>query len=1436
MNIQSISAVTNYYQPSYSAGPVSVAQALSAAKQNPRLKFDLQDSAANIEKNFNSLASLVNNFKTITLTDTAPGLINVSAQQFFSYGGNLLIGKMSLGGYNNPIGLSVSNVLAKDISLVNSKEKVTTFSVKDTSANLSTKFEILKNSEFKLSDVSVTTTAFPLKLNLSQYTSGTSVLNHIVGTYGLEISGASASQAITIANDDKVTQVNIVDHAQNIADKLDALQNMGLKLKSAVSDDTNVFKISSEQLKKDGAAIGKIYKGYQLAVFNLDASTALSVKSNKKIVSLDVVDTAEGISKNLALLSKLGSQLHSIQIADSAPLPLTAKNYFTYGNVLSKIVEVKSGDAPITDQPVDPSNTNNNYQLDITDARAVDAQAIKNDSKINSISVRDINTAIGINLDDLNANALVKNINVLGTNATIDISASQWQDDSSTVSLLKSQNGNIKFNLNGVAADVAKSFLSDASNRIASVSVADTAAKIVTNLNDLASLGKNLTSIVQTDARQQAAPGELLSMTASNWMTNIGVLSKIVGGYGINLTEISANKALSYANDIRVKSFQVTDTGTAIGTNLQGLQNLGSKLSSITQSDTSPIQVSGQQYNAYQSTLGKLDGSYKLSVTSAAANQIATLVADKDHIQSIQVLDTVANVTSNLSSLETAALLDQNDTSISVSLASSSQPFSLSATQVNDYSNALKTISGNFKVMVSDVNAADAKDFATTSDLAVNSHLLSMAVKASASDLKDSQQLADLNALGNKISKISQTDTGTTIALKLTDWQNNANVFAKLPGYQVALSEVKAASAKNLVANDHVESVKVLDTYSQISQNFDKLVALGHSVTEISQSSGDSGNIQLSMSQWNQGTETLGKITSDYHVDITGASAKDAGDLSGEDSVAHVAVNDTAIEVSAKFNQLASNSKVSSVSLSTTGVPISLTQAQLTDNSSFMSKFAGGYTLAVKDSSTADVSGLLSNTHVVSAEVKGAGSDIVTALSDLNKLGPRLKTLSLTDTNPSLSLSFSDFQKYKNVLGLIKQPFTVALNQIKASDAVLEGQDTQFNVNMRVQDTTSQIAANLDALAELKGKLISITTSDPTTPLAIKSSQFLADQSALSKMNVSGQAASYKVALTGGDLSAAKYILADGTLAPHVLTMDLNDDADAVSKGFDYLSNSKITAVHLAVAGQTVALSGDQYAQSSSLAKVKGVFSLRVSGAQSSQAQSLESDSRVVGYSLAATSSAIGTGLSGLLALDKLEQIDLTQDQTRMSLTMTQFNTVQDSLSKISGNFELNVTQAQMSDLATLNSESAVYGVQVKDSSELIANDWGTILSMGDKILSIENTSPTVPLAIDYAQWSQSSDALAKLDASQPLTILNVPPDLATTASGYAHVSSISVSGSTDQVALSFDDLVGLGNKLESIVLSNDGPLELTQAQVDSDVDGKTLAKIDGGYDLTIVS
>ena len=57
MNVQSATAITNYYKQGIASSTVSVAQALSAVKVNPRVKLNLEDTATNIENNFANLAA-----------------------------------------------------------------------------------------------------------------------------------------------------------------------------------------------------------------------------------------------------------------------------------------------------------------------------------------------------------------------------------------------------------------------------------------------------------------------------------------------------------------------------------------------------------------------------------------------------------------------------------------------------------------------------------------------------------------------------------------------------------------------------------------------------------------------------------------------------------------------------------------------------------------------------------------------------------------------------------------------------------------------------------------------------------------------------------------------------------------------------------------------------------------------------------------------------------------------------------------------------------------------------------------------------------------------------------------------------------------------------------------------------------------------------------
>jgi len=1447
MNVQSATAIANYYQQSTASSAVNVAQALSAVKLNPRAKFTLQDSAANIESNFTSLAAIVNNVSSVTLTDQSNSFITITAKQLLTPSAAALTNKMNLGG-SNKVSLNVVDALAKDVATLKpaSSNKIGQLSIKDTSTNIAAKFDSLAAFENKLGNIQQIDPAKFVKITNAQYSASSDVRNHFTGTFHFEVSGVNTSLALEIQYDDNVAKVNIVDSAQNISDNLDALQDMGLKVNTIKSDDT-LFKVTADQLKKDGAVIGKIYKGYQLAVFNIDAGTALTVKSNKKIVSLDIVDTAEGISKNLALLGKLGTQLHSLQITDGKPLALTAKAYFQSDATLKKVVNDPNSNGVKIDSPVDPiadpnnANFNNTYELDILESTAVDAIAIKNDPRIHSISIKDTSSAISANLNSLNAitdsdgASLIQDIGVVGNNNLINLTIDQLTNDGVVVSLLKTNNGNLKFNVKGVAASDAKALLNDPDNRVASVSVSDTAENIVGNLSDLASLGKNLSTITQTDARVQGSQGVALNLSATDWMLNIGSLSKIVGGYGVNLKDVGAAKALSLANDARVKSFEVLDSAAEISSNFDTLKTLGTKLTSIKQSDTgTAIEITGRQYSTQGNILSKLEGSYKLSVNNAQASQVTSFIQDKTHLSSVQVIDTVENITGNLDAIQEAAITVELGSSIKVSMSGTPKPFTLSVSDLENYQDAFNVIQDNYKVNLKDVEATDAKALVEDESKPVHSHLLSMTVKASASDLSDKDLVANLNSLGNKISQVNQKDVGEIISISQADWESNRNLFAKINGYQVSLTEVAASGAKNLLINEHVANVNVVDTGSQISLNFGTLMDLGPSVSSIKQPEDDSSNLQLSMELWKTGSDTLEKIENDYKVDLLGATASDAGTVSDETTVNSVQIKDSSLEISTNFDSLVSNDKISNIVLTGAVAPIKLTQSQLTDGSALLGKIQGSYSLAISDASVSAASDLIANTHIVSAEMSGSSTDISGSLSVLSQFGPKLKSLSLTDDNPSMSLTFANFQKYKNVLGLIPQNFKIDLTEVKASDAVNQGLDTQFNLSFSVKDSAAQIASNIDGLTALKSKLSSITSNEGTPVLTLKASQYLANQDVLAKVNT-GADSPYKLVLTGGNIKFAQNVLSDAAQAGKINSLDITDSAENISNNFATISDSKVLTARLTAGSSTLSLSGDQYANSSTLAKVKGTFDINVSDASLGQTAAMQADSRVNSYSLDATSSAIGTTLPAVLDLSKLDQINITQDATAMSVSLANYVLVEDKLNKLVGNFGLNVTDVEVSDLDSLSNKNEISSIQILDTSENISENWDQLVGLGDKLKSIQNSTTNIPVAITFDQYGTSAATLAKFSTTQSLALLEVTPDQATSAAGENNVATVSVLGSAEQVASNFESLVALGTKLDSIELTDSNALELTQAQYNADLDEATLKKINGPHDLVIL-
>jgi len=222
---------------------------------------------------------------------------------------------------------------------------------------------------------------------------------------------------------------------------------------------------------------------------------------------------------------------------------------------------------------------------------------------------------------------------------------------------------------------------------------------------------------------------------------------------------------------------------------------------------------------------------------------------------------------------------------------------------------------------------------------------------------------------------------------------------------------------------------------------------------------------------------------------------------------------------------------------------------------------------------------------------------------------------------------------------------------------------------------------------------------------------------------------------------------------------------------------------------------------------------------------------------------AIGVDFATVLAMSKLDHIDFTQSNPRIALTVAQLYDVQDNQSKLHGNngqygFDVSgVTMSDLNDFLT-TPPSHVESLRMSDTSQAIAAGWDDLTAMtaisAEGLVSLTVTTPQTPVAITLAQYKDAANVLTKLGA-QSLALLDVAPDQATAAAAYAHVASVSVKGSAAEVAAEFDNLGILGSQVDDIEITGDGPLMLTQDQVDNGQD--TLDKIMGGqYDIQIVT
>ena len=1376
MQVNAVSAGSMFYV-STGNSPVSVASALALAKQYPRTKFSISDTSENINNNLDALQKVANNVSGVALTDTTPAL-SITATQFKKNA--TVLAKIS-GTYT----LNVRNVSASTAATVATNAKVTSIDVSDSSSAVASNIAALQ-SNTKINQITQTGNVAPLSLTAAQYAANTGALAKIAGSYSLAVTGATAAQAVSYTSDAMVKSVAILDSSSNVASNLDALKDLGLRIKEIRTNVSTAMSVTADQVKSGALVLGKIYSTYQLAVVNATAVQLNALASNKKVVSIDIADTGANIIRNLSFLKKLGTELRSISITDVAtPISITQDQWAVNESVIGKI-------------------SNTELKLAVTDVGATYAEALATNALVDSIAVKDSSVNIASKLVSLNSNSKLTSITQTGQLQAMTVTAAQL---SSTSTALGKLVGNYGLNVTGVAVTDAKA-LADGNTHILSMTLTGSAADMVNKLSDLNALGQKITSITQSNS------GTALAMTSDQWLNKSKVLDKITGGYRATVSGVTAVQALEIATDGHISSVQVTDTAANLKLNLDQLQTLGAQVSAVTNSDLGALSVTATQYNVNSGVLAKFD-TLSMDVTDiTAANASSSTFANDSRVTALHVSDSSANIASKLDTLASTSKLS------SITQTGVLAPLNITASQLSSRATTLDKIKGGYTLAVSGVNAANA------ATVAANSKVVSMGVTGTGAEIVSN--LSSLNALGKKVSGIVQSDPSNSLGLNASQWFGQVAALNKITGgFRATVVDVTAEKAQSIAADSRVLSIDVKDTSLNLGKQLNVLQALGGRIVNIEKS--DAASLSINANQWLANQQALAKFTTAPDVVVNQATAASADSIASDNRVLTVNVKDSSANVTSNLVALQSRAgggspKLGSITLTDRNA-LDMTVTRRGLSTTALGKIVGNYTLSLSEMTATEAIALDSDAKVVSMSVKDSASNIVSNLTGLNNLGKKLTALAQSSPTSTLALTSSQWFTKSGVLNKLTGGFTATVSGISASKANAVLADNRVS-SVQVKDTRTNINAQLGSLENLGVQVSGIEQTD-TGRLNLTATQWAAYTSSLGKFAVAPE-----INVTQALTSSLTALNAD----TKVKSIGLSDTSDSISSTWAALvASTKLTSITQTGLVSPLALTSTQYTtDTSTLAKISGSYSVDVSGADAATAQSLSNDSHVASIDVTDTRAVVANKFAELSANSKLSAIRFSGANNPMALTQSLVLNGMDTLAKIQDLYTLAISGVTAANMLDFADNLPVNSMTISDTSDHLSAAFDDLQALDDTVTTIvASDAATDAIELTYTQFQAGTSTLAKMSGSYSLAISEVAADAATDvaatqAGGASVVTAVTVTDTANNISLNIDALTALGTKLKIINLTDSDPIQLTEAQ--ETTHAATLAKILGNF------
>ena len=1370
--------------------PVNVSTALAMAKQYPKTKFSISDTSENLSKNLDALLRIKNNITTIAQTNASVKIVVTAAQLNKNAS---VLGKIS----TNYL-LDVKQVTAGNAETIAAKEHVSTISVVDGSTDIGLNLDKLQAINSKITSITQLGRTSPMAITAAKMGANADVLGKISGFYNLAVTGASVTQALGYADDLKIKSVAIVDTSAQIADNLDDLADLGLRIKEIRSTETVALQVSAAQIKKDAFVIGKIYSNYQLAVYDATAAESAALTRNKKVVTIDIVDTGVNVVKNLAMLKKLGSELTSIEISDdSTPVSITAAQWSMNEEVVNKF---KTG-----------------YKLAVTQVGAAYAQAMDiPDGVVDSISVSDTSANIASTIDALQANSKLVSVTQTGSTSPLAITADQLTANDE---LLGKLTGSYSLAVSGVLAENAKTLA--ANSKVASLAVTDTADGVDAKLNDLYALGKKLTSIQLSDS------GGTINMTSAQYFDQTNLLDKIAGGFSAAVSGLSAAKAEQVLSDGNVGTVQIKDTGANIARYLNTLQGLGSQITGIVQTDSTPLTITAAQYVANAGAIAKIAtvgppvATPTFNLTQVAAAAVSGYSESK--FEKLYVTDSSSNIAMNWDALRASAKIQ------TITQVGNTSPMVLTDAQYtatavgSNLSSAavFAKIVGTYSLSLADVAVANA------ASRAANTKVVSMGISDSGGNIAG--QLDALYAMGKKVTSVKQSNAGVAMSITSGQWFSEKTFFNKMVGgYHLQVSGVAAAKAGEVLADGHVASIQVKDTGAELSLRLSQLQNMGMQISEIEQIG--TAALSITEAQLTSAADALALFKAPPTFNLSEVSTASAEAFkTGRDEIVTLSVTDNSINIANQLDLLKANSKVTAIQFAGDVTPLSVTATQLADAAvtSTLAKINGSYGLNVSHVAAGNAKTLALNSKVKAMSIEGDAATIATNLDDLVSLGKTVISVKQSDADTPIEITSAQWSSASGLLNKIEGGYSVRVADVTAAKAVAVLADSHV-AGVHIKDSGARLAANINLLQSLGTQVVDIEQSD-TTALTMTAAQLDTSAVALGKFTT---ARTYNITQARAADAATLAARTD------VLSVTVSDSSANIATHLDALqSNTELTSiVQTGVASAMAITAGQLLNDADALAKISGSYTLAVSAVTAGNAATVAGNSRVTSLSVSDASSAVATNFSNLMSNAKLTKIDFTGGALGMSLTQAQVLAVSgaSTLAKISGAYELTVSAATAENLDELDSNTHVISIAVSDTTDNITGAFDQLMAMGPKISGIAVTTHTNEIELTQDQLFAGADTVAKLTGTFSLGIADVSAENATVVAGKTNVIGVSVLDTASNVAQHIDALLALGDELELITINDEDPIQITQAQADTA--STVLAKIYGGHTVEIIA